>query len=389
MRIEVHMIQNHSPANLNRDDLGAPKTCYFGGVLRSRISSQCLKRSIRMSDEFKDLRGGIRTRRLAEKIAELVPNKSVKARAQKIMGLCGISTKKPTKSASKEEDSDAVTSVANSVSGMLVFTTYEAVQQMAELFSNEHMNDDEMTKDFAALISNCVFSPDMALCGRMLETGKIPNTTVEAALQVSHAISTHVARPEIDYFVAADDVPGDDVGAGIVGEVLFASACFYKYFSIDWEQLVSNLNGNKDLAAHTVGAFFLAAAKTNPSGKQNSYAAHNYPDCILIEFKDAPVSYANAFVRPVSVVKDSDLVDQSIGQFATYVRDINNAYFPGQMQGNAFWFSPNGRYPLNRYVPDINLDEVNTLNDLLQVTLNRIGGYEWEVVRQANVYVGG
>jgi hypothetical protein len=47
MLIEIHAIQNHSPANLNRDDLGAPKTCYFGGVLRSRLSSQCLKRSIR------------------------------------------------------------------------------------------------------------------------------------------------------------------------------------------------------------------------------------------------------------------------------------------------------------------------------------------------------
>ena len=47
MLIEIHMIQNHSPANMNRDDLGAPKTCLFGGVPRTRISSQCLKRSIR------------------------------------------------------------------------------------------------------------------------------------------------------------------------------------------------------------------------------------------------------------------------------------------------------------------------------------------------------
>ena len=47
MLIEIHMIQNHSPSNLNRDDLGAPKTCIFGGVTRARISSQCLKRSIR------------------------------------------------------------------------------------------------------------------------------------------------------------------------------------------------------------------------------------------------------------------------------------------------------------------------------------------------------
>jgi len=32
MLIEIHAIQNHSPANLNRDDLGAPKTGYFGGL---------------------------------------------------------------------------------------------------------------------------------------------------------------------------------------------------------------------------------------------------------------------------------------------------------------------------------------------------------------------
>jgi CRISPR system Cascade subunit CasC len=70
MLIEIHVIQNHSPANLNRDDLGAPKTCFFGGVLRSRISSQCLKRSIRRSDQFKSLCGGVRTRRLAQLIED-------------------------------------------------------------------------------------------------------------------------------------------------------------------------------------------------------------------------------------------------------------------------------------------------------------------------------
>ena len=67
MLIEIHMIQNHSPANLNRDDLGAPKTCLFGGVTRARISSQCLKRSIRRSAEFQKALGkdgGVRTRSL-------------------------------------------------------------------------------------------------------------------------------------------------------------------------------------------------------------------------------------------------------------------------------------------------------------------------------------
>ena len=73
MLIEIHMIQNHSPSNLNRDDLGAPKTCLFGGVTRARISSQCLKRSIRKSAEFQkalEKDGGVRTRSLIREIAK-------------------------------------------------------------------------------------------------------------------------------------------------------------------------------------------------------------------------------------------------------------------------------------------------------------------------------
>ncbi|HMS60291.1 MAG TPA: type I-E CRISPR-associated protein Cas7/Cse4/CasC, partial [Tepidiformaceae bacterium] len=51
MQLELHILQNFAPSNLNRDDLGSPKSCEFGGVPRARISSQCIKRSIR--EEFK------------------------------------------------------------------------------------------------------------------------------------------------------------------------------------------------------------------------------------------------------------------------------------------------------------------------------------------------
>lgn len=63
MLIEIHLLQNHSPSNPNRDDLGAPKTAWFGGKLRGRISSQCLKRSIRWWPEFRSaLNGHLGTR---------------------------------------------------------------------------------------------------------------------------------------------------------------------------------------------------------------------------------------------------------------------------------------------------------------------------------------
>lgn len=375
MLIEVHMIQNHSPANLNRDDLGAPKTCYFGGVLRSRISSQCLKRSIRLSEDFHDLNGGVRTRRLAELIQQEAGDVDCRDKAQELLSLCGI----------KHEEKN---------SKMLVFLSKESIKKLAEIVTDENLEMPQAAQKVADVIAGATYSPDIALYGRMLEPEakdkkiRWKNTSVEAALQVAHALSTHTARPEIDYYVAVDDVPGDDAGAGFVDEALFASACFYKYFSIDWGQLVTNLNGNEKLAAHTVGAFIMSAAKNNPSGKQNSFAAHNFPDGIMVEFKSTPVSYANAFVRPVSLVKDSDLVELSIGQFANYVRDINQGYFQGQMRDNAFWFSPNNRFPFSQYASELGVEDVPTLDQLVRKTLQKIGKYDWDEVKQAKVFVG-
>lgn len=326
MLIEIHMIQNHSPANLNRDDLGAPKTCYFGGYLRSRISSQCLKRSIRHSEEFKQLTGGIRTRQLAKLIEDEVQGKAgVKKRAASILNRLGIKT----------NDDDR--------SDMLVYTSKAAITEMAALLQNDGgKSDDQLKEEFSRLIVERTAVPDMALSGRMLETGEIPDPTVEAALQASHAISTHEARPEVDYYVAADDVKGTDHGAGFVDEAMFNSACFYKYFSIDFEQLQKNLKGQTELAGHTVGAFLRGAAMTTPSGKQNSFAAHNCPDGILVEFKNSPVCYANAFVKPV-LVGDRDLVGQSIAELATYVHQHDEGFGGPNAR---FWFSPGGRYSL-------------------------------------------
>ncbi|HOY62113.1 MAG TPA: type I-E CRISPR-associated protein Cas7/Cse4/CasC [bacterium] len=366
MLIEIHMIQNHSPANLNRDDLGAPKTCYFGGVIRSRISSQCVKRSIRMSEEFKSLCGGVRTRQLAKLISERIQGKAdAKKRAVAILKKCGIAPK-------DEEKSD-----------MLVYTTKEAISKMADLLENSSgKSDNELASEFGGLISELTAVPDMALNGRMLETGVLKDTTVEAALQVAHAISTHEARPEVDYYVAADDIPGADTGAGYVDEALFSSACFYKYFSIDFEDLVKNLKGNKELAAHTVGAFIRAAATVNPTGKQNSFAAHNPPDGILIELKKSPVSYANAFARPVSIGGGRDIVSQSVAQLGQYILDLDTGY---GKPDNRFWFSPNLRYPLS-VIEDNKENELaennlKSIDELIPAIVAAIG-YDWNKVKE-------
>jgi CRISPR system Cascade subunit CasC len=393
MLIEIHMIQNHAPSNLNRDDLGAPKTCYFGGVLRSRISSQCLKRSIRTSQEFSDLLGGIRTRQLARLVADKVTDPKAKQRAEKIFILCGI---KPKKSKEKAEGEETV----QEKSKMLIYTTNEAIDKMAALLNDgQGKSDDILANEFAELIANNVYVPDMALCGRMLEpegdVWKGLDKTVEAALQAAHAISTHEARPEVDYYVAKDDVPGEDAGAGFVDEAMYASACFYKYFSIDWEQLmVKNLNGNAPLAAHTVGAFLRGAALVTPSGKQNSYSAHNRPEGILVEIRSNPISYANAFAT-LARQGDRSLTEQSIAQLGQYAHDMDAGYGgPAQR----FWFSPNMHYPLKyrdkQDDHDIDRDlvektcAVKSLDELTELAVKAISGLDWQEVQRVKVKEG-
>lgn len=346
MLIQIHLIQNHAPSNLNRDDLGAPKTCYFGGVLRSRISSQCLKRSIRMSDEFSALLGGIRTRRLGQLLREELKKLNVEnVDVYEVLKKCGLEQK-----AKKRESSEDAEDVKTQEEGkMLVYTTRDAIREMAQVLASNDKKD--KARSVAEIISNHTAVPDMALFGRMLEAKADSkawedlNNTVEAALQSAHALSTHTARIELDYYVAADDVPGaEDRGAGYVDEALFASACYYKYFSISWEQLYKNLDKNAPLAAHTIGAFLRAAALANPTGKQNSFAAHNPPLGILVELRKYPVSYANAFVKPVDLEdRGGDLVAESIARLARHIEDLDTGY---GRPDRRFWFSPNLRYPL-------------------------------------------
>lgn len=397
MLIEIHAIQNHSPANLNRDDLGAPKTCYFGGVLRSRISSQCIKRSIRMSDEFRALLGGVATRRLAQLIAGNGADSRQFERAMKILKICGIAPKEKRGGTDDDNLKDEDKSAGR------VYTSRKAIDEMAKVLRNGGKESDQkLAGEFAKLIAEHTAVPDMALCGRMLEPKKPEKSkkgksgdasvakeeggegskdkgvwkgldlTVEAALQVAHAISTHEARPEVDYFVAADDIPGEDAGAAYVDEAMFASACFYKFFSIHWETLVKNLKNfgddHKKLAAHTVAAFIRAAAIANPTGKQNSFAAHNPPEGMLIEIRNSPVSYANAFAKPAAQ-GERDIISQSIAQLGQYVHDLDIGYSKPQER---FWFSPNLQYHLMAQTRDENGKKRQQEIDLAEHNFNSL-----------------
>ena len=346
MLVEVHMIQNHSPANLNRDDLGAPKTAFFGGYPRARVSSQCLKRSIRTNPLFQEaMQGCIGTRtvffptRVQDALAKSTIDKKLQ---KKIVDACTRIAKGDDGKPAKKEKDEAPDFGPRT--GQLIHLGPDEaelfVEAMAKLIEEEPNLFEQFLKEpspkketpYTQRLAEAYrkTAVDIALFGRMTTSPAFEN--VEAAMQVAHALSTHEATLEVDYFTAVDDDPHGRAGAGLVQEAQFTSATFYKYFSLHWEQLLTNLGGDDALAGKALTAFLDAAVKSVPSGKRNSYGNCNLPDAVVVEVKEpnVPTNYANAFVAPARPRSDRDgehdIVAESIRMLAQYVREVNRGY---------------------------------------------------------------
>lgn len=351
MLVEIHMLQNHAPSNLNRDDTGSPKDCIFGGVRRARISSQCLKRSIRRSPLFaeglEETGLALRTRRLPQEVRKLLLERGLPA------DMADVAAEKASGFGNKEGKEQENGFTAQTM--FLTRTDIEAVAgvltQAADTAGSAEALRKVSAKDLQAkaeLAGWRPLTPDIALFGRMITSQAFRD--VEAAMQVAHAISTHKMDHEFDYFTAVDDLQGlededDETGASIIGDVEYNSACYYKYFSLDFDALVDNLAGPKpadrapvaereayakrwdeakQVAGRVVPAFIRAAVFTTPSGKQNTFAAHQLPDGVLVEVRPrpTPVSYANAFVKPARAHGETDLVADSLAKLAEHVETL-------------------------------------------------------------------
>lgn len=353
MLYEIHMLKNYPPTNLNRDDTGAPKTCTFGGTTRGRISSQCLKRSWRTSDLFRAEVGaeklGVRTRKLPELVAErlldlgVAPEK-VEAVKSKISGF-GNKEGKETKG-------------GNTTAQMIFFAPQdiEAVAQSVKkaLDACKSVKDVEKlkAKDLqAAAVDADNTRPvtlDIALFGRMVTSDAFRD--VEASMQVAHAISTNKISVESDYFTAMDDLLGggstDEKGAGMIGDVDYNASCYYVYASLDTDALHDALKdaANVDqIIAAALPALLRTMAFTNPSGKQNSFAGHVLPSCVMVECKEkkVPVSLVNAFVEPV---QGRDVVKESVKKLADETDMLSKDF--GLPVRERLWFCVD-KYPIH------------------------------------------
>jgi len=296
--VQLHVLTSYPPSNLNRDDLGRPKSAQMGGVNRLRISSQALKRAWRKSDLFESaLKGhiGTRTKEIGVKVFDGLVAGGVKesdARdwAKKIAEQFGAA-KKP-KDANSEE--------ALHIEQLAHFSPAElaAIDALTTaLVESKTAPSDEQLK----LLRRDHAAVDIALFGRMLAAK--PEFNTEAAVQVAHAITVHAVTVEDDWFSAVDDLNTgmEDRGAGHIGEAAFGAGVFYLYICINREQLLASLNGNIALRDQTLAALLEAVAKVSPTGKQNSFASRAYASYLMAEKGDQqPRSLSLAFLKPVT-----------------------------------------------------------------------------------------
>jgi CRISPR system Cascade subunit CasC len=341
MLIQMHMLQSYAPANLNRDDTGAPKDTVFGGSRRGRISSQCLKRSIRKSEAFARAfqdQGllGTRTRLLPDLIkAEFVHMGVEETIAAAILDRVPEFGRESARGSREEtvevSDTSGTSPTAEARTAQLMFIGPDEIPPMAQKLLAFYQKDPagwrkaKIQDITVGLGSSQPRSVDIAMFGRMTTSAAFED--VQAAVQVAHALSTHTLAQEFDYYTAVDDFSGE-AGAGMIGDIEFNSSTYYKYFNVHWEGLVHNLGGDNIVARRSLLALVEAAATAHPTGKQNSFAAFNPPDFVLVEIskRNLPVSYANAFLKPARARGDSSLMDASVDLLKDYSGRLARSY---------------------------------------------------------------
>jgi CRISPR system Cascade subunit CasC len=324
--LEIHVLQNLAPGNLNRDDTGAPKDAMFGGVRRARLSSQSIKRAVRRHFREQKLlpedKLALRTRNLIAQVAPRLEAQGVNNAAKAVEeGLKVLSLAAKKKGEAEYPQTEYLLFLAN---GEIAAFEAAVLEHHAELVVGKPK--DVAKKAIAASIGSAR-AVDVALFGRMIADDKGFN--VDAACQVAHALSTHRVDREFDFFTAVDDRPqGSEAVSGMLGTVEFNSACYYRYAVIHLDKLLSNVGGaDADLAVAGIGAFVRAFVEALPSGKQNTFAAHNPPDFVAVRVREGmPINLANAFEKPVRATAEEGLTGASVARLKERWNKYDSVY---------------------------------------------------------------
>lgn len=353
MFLQIHTLTSYHPSLLNRDDAGLAKRIPFGGAMRLRISSQCLKRHWRewLVEQLKNdptLPSGWRSRHFFDRVVKqrLVSAGMGESQAHELVFHLG---KAVLTAAGKR---DALDKDTLEMKQPVLFGEREAdyfvklVQEAARTENPRAFIDEKVKKakeNFRAMLKqaglgNLPAGFEGALFGRFVTSDILAR--VDAPVHVAHAFTTHPLDTEMDFFTVVDDLAREEeTGGAHMNETELGAGIFYGYVVVDLPLLVSNMTGclreewkqqdpsdTRRLLEHLLHAI----AQVTPGAKLGATAPYARAEWVLLEVgQGLPRSLANAFLEPIKLTSQTHPMAASVDAAAGYLQKLEAMYGRG------------------------------------------------------------
>lgn len=353
--IQIHTLHTYPAALLNRDDAGLAKRLPLGNAVRTRISSQCLKRHWRVTeDQFSlanlDVPMAVRSRSTLELISKRIQENGISAAlaqaAVEALRDAGLLDKggKDKKGEDALKTGQAVL-LGKPEIDYLVRRCTELAQSSADEKSLKAaivgaLKDEK--KNIKAIKHGSGL--ESALFGRMVTSDILASR--EASVSVAHAFTVHQAQVENDYFTVVDDLMQEagDLGSAGIFDTELASGLYYGYVVVDVPQLLENLEGiaakncfsegtpaeRRELAGRVVQHLLYLIATVSPGAKRGSTAPFDWAKFMLVEAGDwQPRSLAGAFhdALPLEDKTSADTIRQrAVTRMSHEISAMDEAY---------------------------------------------------------------
>lgn len=353
--IQIHTLHTYPAALLNRDDAGLAKRLPLGDAVRTRISSQCLKRHWRVTEDAfalsnLDVPMGIRSRGTLELIANRLQENGLTAALAQAAAEALRDGGLLDKGGKDKKGEDALRTgqavllgkpeIDYLVSRCTELAAGNADEKTLKAAIGEWLKGKDEKKNIEALKHGSGL--ESALFGRMVTSDLL--TSRDAAVYVAHAFTVHQAQVENDYFTVVDDLLQDagELGSAGIFDTELASGLYYGYVVVDVPQLVQNLEGEdfrkcfsdgaseeqRVLAARVVQHLLHLIATVSPGAKRGSTAPFDWAKFMLVEAGDwQPRSLAAAFHNALSLDDNSAPIRQrAVGKLTAEIAAMDDAY---------------------------------------------------------------
>lgn len=322
--LQIHSLHGYPAVLLNRDDSGLAKRMMYGGHMRTRISSQCLKRHWRVADGSYQLTG-IDGATTATRSREIVTQEIIKPLQEagcpeELVKAVDTTFQKAVYGDKGDQKGNRqplllgapeIRYLANESRRFAKMPLQEAKTALKEWSKTSRQNMKAM-RDTTNLPGGLV----AALFGRMVTADVEAN--IDAAVHVAHAFTVHAEESESDYFTVVDDLRRleDDPGADHIGETELTSGLFYGYAVVDRDTLLANLGGDMEMAGEVCRRLVHLIATTSPGAKLGSTAPYTYASWMMVEAGDRqPRSLGEAFRAPCT--SSLEAAEDAVGEHVT------------------------------------------------------------------------